>query len=238
MLTLNSHSLAVSRLQMQLRQTGDYKGIITGFFDNSVREAAISFQRKNGLQADGIVGPRTQTAINAICANGFHLLFIHVSATPEGRDTKAAQIVQFHTLPVSKGGRGWSRPGYADVIELNGNLVNIFPYNDDNLINSWEETWGVNGATLLNRNARHVCLIGGMTVDLKAAKDTRTAAQTQTLTRYVLNHIADNPNIVIAGHNQVQNKACPCFDVPKWLRCIGVSDYNIAMWPERLRLNV
>jgi N-acetylmuramoyl-L-alanine amidase len=141
-----------------------------------------------------------------------------------------------HTLPVSKGGRGWSKPGYADVIETSGKLVNIWKYNEDNLINEWEQTWGVLGTTLLNRNARHVCYIGGMTADMRMPKDTRTPGQLLTMYNYVHDIVKHNPKIIIAGHNQVQNKACPSFDVPKYLESIKIPAFNIANWSSKLKI--
>ncbi len=236
MLTLNSNNLQVVRLQLQLRQLKHYDGLITGFFDDNTRTAVKSFQKQYNLQSDGIVGPKTQTVLNTLCVNGFHILYIHCAATPEGRNVPAENITAFHTLPVSKGGRGWSRPGYSDVIELSGKLVNIFKYNDDNQISEWEQTWGVHGSTLLNRNARHICYIGGMSADLKQVKDTRTAEQTETLKKYVLETLENHPDIIVVGHNQVQNKACPSFDVPNWLSEIGVHEYNIGQWSNKLRI--
>lgn len=236
MLTLNSNSLQVVRLQLQLRQTGYYDGLINGLYDDNTRIAVKAFQQQYNLQPDGIVGPKTQTVLNTICANGFHILFLHCAASPEGKHFAAESIVQMHTLPTSKGGRGWSRPGYSDIIELSGKLVNIYKYNNDNQIHEWEQTFGVHGSTLLNRNARHVCYIGGMTADMKQPKDTRTAEQTETLRKYVLNTIEQHPDIIVVGHNQVQNKACPSFDVPQWLGSIGVHEYNIGQWSNRLRI--
>lgn len=236
MLKLNSNSLAVVRLQLQLRQLDLYKGFIDGFFDETVRQAVKIFQTAYNLHPDGIVGPKTQAVINTICANGYHILFLHCAATPEGRNNTAADIVAFHTLPIAKGGRGWSKPGYADIIELDGKLVNIHPYNDDNLIHSWEETWGVHGSTLLNRNARHICYIGGMTKDLKGVKDTRTSGQLATMEKYIKDAIKGNSKLIIVGHNQVQHKGCPSFDVPSYLTSIGVEDYNIGKWSDKLKI--
>jgi N-acetylmuramoyl-L-alanine amidase len=272
MLTLNNNSLSVVRLQLQLRQLDFYSGLIDGFFDETVRQSVKSFQTAYNLTSDGIVGPKTQTVLNTLCANGYHILFLHCAASPEGRDFKADDIILTHMLPnkTDKGiifmgksvtaqdiigkkipltggkeytitgrelsGRGWSRPGYADVIELDGDLVNIHKYNDDNLIHEWEQTFGVHGSTLLNRNARHVCYIGGMTADMRQPKDTRTNGQKITMYDYVCQNLKVNPKLIIAGHNQVQNKACPSFDVPEYLRSIGVGEYNIANWSSKLRV--
>lgn len=39
-------------------------------FDARVKEAVLAFQRKNGLHADGVVGPRTLLALNAVSDDG------------------------------------------------------------------------------------------------------------------------------------------------------------------------
>jgi len=40
------------------------------FFDAALKEAVLAFQRENGLHADGIVGPRTLLALNAVADDG------------------------------------------------------------------------------------------------------------------------------------------------------------------------
>ena len=72
MLTLNSNSLAVVRLQMQLRQLDFYAGLIDGFYDETMRNAVIEFQKNYQLVPDGIAGPKTLTVANTVCANGFY----------------------------------------------------------------------------------------------------------------------------------------------------------------------
>lgn len=54
----------VSRLQASLNRIGYFSGSQTGYFGSLTRDAVIRFQRQVGLTADGIVGPRTQAAID------------------------------------------------------------------------------------------------------------------------------------------------------------------------------
>jgi len=96
-------------------------------------------------------------------------VMVHCDASPEGRDVKAWQVAEFHMRARSKGGRGWSKPGYNDVIELNGNVVNLVPYNEDTIVQLTEIA---NGACEYNRIVRHVCYIGGMNKAYTAAKNT------------------------------------------------------------------
>lgn len=152
------------------------------------------------------------------------ILTLHVAATPEGVDVKAQVIEDFHKRPVAQGGRGWDRAGYSDIIELDGTVVNITPYNEDDEVQLHEITWGATG---INHKARHACIIGGLAKDGRTPKDTRTPAQEMALIKYVFETIARHPDIKIAGHNQFARKACPCFSVPDWCRLIGVPEKNI-----------
>ena len=54
-------------------------------------------------------------------------------------------------------------------------------------------------------------------------KDTRTEAQREALKRYVEDFHARFPQVKIVGHHELNpGKACPIFDVEKWLRSIGI----------------
>ena len=59
-------------------------------------------------------------------------LVIHCTDTPEEREVTKDDIIRWHTNPKHKGGRGWNRPGYSDIVYLDGELVNILPFNQDN----------------------------------------------------------------------------------------------------------
>lgn len=50
----------VTVLQKKLRQWGYYDGTVDGIFGSGTLEAVKKFQRKNGLDADGIVGEKRQ----------------------------------------------------------------------------------------------------------------------------------------------------------------------------------
>lgn len=153
-------------------------------------------------------------------------LIIHCTATPEGRAVFPSDIRDWHTKPVSQGGRGWKQVGYSDMILLDGSLQNLVQYNNDDVVDPWEITNGVAG---VNSISRHVVYVGGMDKANKKPKDTRTKKQIETLRQYVLNIIAQYPSIKVAGHNQFAAKACPSFDVPAWLRKIGVQPKNIKL---------
>lgn len=157
-------------------------------------------------------------------AHSLELLIIHCTDTPAKRNVSAAEIRAWHTKKKPYG-RGWKQVGYADMIHLNGTLTNLVPYNDDDLVDAWEITNGVRGH---NHHARHVVYVGGRTEEGNRVQDTRTAAQRIALANYVRQTIAQHPQIRVAGHNQFDpHKQCPSFQVPQWLRAIGIDWKNI-----------
>ncbi|MEK9157700.1 MAG: lysozyme [Patescibacteria group bacterium] len=121
-------------------------------------------------------------------------------------------------------GRGWSKVGYSDMILLDGSLVNLIPYDEDDNVDPREIS---NGATGTNSIGRHLVYAGGLTKDGTASKDTRTPAQRATMEAWVNQIITYHPEIKGAGHNQFAKKDCPGFYVPMWLKSIGVRDQNI-----------
>ena len=146
-------------------------------------------------------------------------LVIHCTATPEGREVSAAEIRRWHTAPVSQGGRGWKQVGYTDMVHLDGRVERLADNNEDAQVDPWEVT---NGAAAYNSISRHIVYVGGCD---KAGrpKDTRTEAQRGALKRYVEDFHARFPQVKIVGHHELNpGKACPSFDVPTWLRSIGI----------------
>ena len=53
----------VKEVQRRLKLWGYYKGSVDGVFGAGTRAAVIAFQKKNGLQADGVVGKATYKAL-------------------------------------------------------------------------------------------------------------------------------------------------------------------------------
>lgn len=141
-------------------------------------------------------------------------LVVHCSATPEGRGIKAETIKLWHTHPKPVG-NGWRVPGYSDIIELDGTVVNIVDYNNDGWVQLDEVT---NGARGYNSESRHICYVGG--IDITGdPKDTRTFAQSISLQEYCMKLKIDNPDMEVIGHNDLNpNKACPSFNVKEWFK--------------------
>lgn len=146
-------------------------------------------------------------------------LVIHCTATPEGRDVTPDDIRRWHTSAVSAGGRGWKQVGYTDLIRLDGRVERLVNNNEDANVDPWEVT---NGAKGYNSISRHIVYAGGCDKSNKP-KDTRTAAQERALVAYVRDFHRRFPNVRIIGHNEIAAKACPSFDVQKWLKSIGIN---------------
>ncbi len=132
----------------------------------------------------------------------------------------AADIRRWHTSPVSKGGRGWKQPGYTDIIHLDGTVERLVDNNEDANVDPWEIT---NGAKGYNAVSRHVVYAGGCARDGETPKDTRTPEQLRAMEAYVKDFHKRFPGVRIIGHNEVAAKACPSFDVQKWLKSIGIN---------------
>lgn len=147
-------------------------------------------------------------------------LVIHCTDTPAGREVSADDIRRWHTSPVKEGGRGWKQVGYTDMIHLDGSIERLVANNEDAIVDPWEIT---NGAKGYNSTSRHIVYVGGRAVRGTAPEDTRTEAQKEAMRQYVLDFHRRFPDADIVGHNQLTTaKACPSFDVPAWLKEIGI----------------
>jgi N-acetylmuramoyl-L-alanine amidase len=162
-------------------------------------------------------------------------LITHCTATPEGRKVTSDDIIRWHTSPVSMGGRGWKKVGYSDMIYIDGSLINLSPFNQDNIVDPLEIT---NGAKGMNSRSRHLVYVGGLRIDYDApldeddspgymAADTRNEKQKYAMEIYYKYMILRHPQILIAGHYDFSYKACPSFNVAKFCREIGIPEINI-----------
>jgi N-acetylmuramoyl-L-alanine amidase len=123
--------------------------------------------------------------------NKLHVLVIHCTATPAGRNVSSDEIRQWHLGPAvtDKGvryrgktytalsalppdkiggvsvyklkGRGWSQVGYSDMIHLDGRIENLVPYNADDVVDPWEITNGILRSSDKYLTSRHVVYVGG-----------------------------------------------------------------------------
>ena len=160
-------------------------------------------------------------------------LVLHCAETPEGQYFDQVDVFYWHVTGPKPPNRGWRKPGYTDLILLDGTIQNMTPFDQDDQI-TWDElSYGARG---YNAVSRHVCYIGGLVAnahqfkrtDPRRYKDTRTKEQLRVMGNYVRYMIDRHPHIKVVGHRQLDpHKVCPCFDVPTWAESIGLSEKNI-----------
>lgn len=141
----------------------------------------------------------------------------HCTASPEGRDLKGSWFMDFFHKDL-----GWIKPGYNEIVELDGNSFLSNPYNLDG-ITTYDEI--VNGAKGYNSVSIHFAYVGGVDKNMKP-KDTRTKAQKKTMWEMTCRVKEAIPNIIVIGHRELPNvaKACPSFGVQSEYGVSSVSE--------------
>ncbi len=131
-------------------------------------------------------------------------LTIHCAATPEGRHVPAKTVSEWDIAKFGTVSYHW-------VVELDGLMVRTLA----------DETKGAHVGKANTGNIG-ICYIGGVDKAGKP-KDTRTDAQKKSLLTLVRAYRARYPGIIIRGHRDWPGvaKACPSFDVAKWLATEG-----------------
>lgn len=133
-------------------------------------------------------------------------IIIHCSATAEGKNFTVEDIRRWHEQ-----GNGWKDIGYHFVIHLDGSI---------HLGRKLEQE----GAHTKGHNLHSIgiCYIGGCAADGKTPKDTRTPEQKRALLSLVMELKHQYPDATIHGHREFDKKACPSFDVRKWVKENGL----------------
>jgi len=125
-------------------------------------------------------------------------IILHCSATPEGKDFRAKDILVWHKQ------RGYKTIGYHYVVDLDGTIEKGRP----------EEEIGSH-CLGQNKDSIGICYIGGCDANMKA-KDTRTEAQKSALIDLVYDimqqyHLTLNQ---VYCHNQFNpGKECPSYNI-------------------------
>ena len=128
-------------------------------------------------------------------------VIIHCAATRPSMDIGAKEIREWHIKQ-----RKWSDIGYHYVIRRNGELEDGRPLE-------------IAGAHTQGHNVHSIgiCLVGGIN-DARRAENNFTPEQWRTLERILRFLKSSLKGITIHGHNEFAKKACPSFDVQKWLK--------------------
>lgn len=195
-------------------------------------QKAVSAVGFDAGPADGVWGPRTEAATlslvaargvppkrsNPVAARGEirqgsarHLVtdvVVHCSATApawfgnRSFAEKVAEIRTWHTRD-----RGWKDVGYHWLVDRDGAVL---PGRAETVIGA-----GVEGH---NRGVLHVCLLGGHGSSATDPFSRHfTAQQDAALRRLIVEIQKKTPISRISGHNEHAAKACPGFNVSRWL---------------------
>lgn len=127
-------------------------------------------------------------------------IVIHCTAT---QPTATKQAILNHWKSTLK----WKNVGYHRLVDANGIIHELARFE--------QVTNGVKGH---NSNSIHFSYIGG--IDAAGnPKDTRTLKQSQSLLYLISRAKEQFPDAIILGHRDFKGvaKACPSFDVKKWL---------------------
>lgn len=135
-------------------------------------------------------------------------VWIHCAATRPNWMTgahiadKVAAIRSWHVS-----GNGWRDIGYHWIIDRDGTVAPGRP----------ETVQGAHVAGY-NQDSLGVCLLGGHgSVQDGIFSDNFTQAQADALRRLLRDIEARHGKVRVRGHNEVANKACPGFNVQRWL---------------------
>ena len=125
-ITLNDRGQIVRDVQTRLKELGYYAGDISGVYDSKTRTAVINYQKAVGLQADGICGVKTQTALlgtDAVPPQATNAPTQEPAATP-------VPTFQIPTATVRRGDTGENvrliQQRLIDLGYLNGKVDGVF----------------------------------------------------------------------------------------------------------------
>ena len=126
-------------------------------------------------------------------------IFVHCSATKPSMDVGVREIRQWHKE------KGWLDIGYHFVIRRDGTVE---AGRDQNAVGSHVKDY--------NHNSVGVCLVGG--VDDNNKFDANFTPAQMTALRSLLETLkVEYPGSVIRAHHDVAPKACPSFNLKRWL---------------------
>ena len=126
-------------------------------------------------------------------------IILHCTATQEGREVHVTDVDRWHKQ------QGWECIGYHYLITLDGKIEKGRP------------EWKIGAHCKGHNNVSiGIAYVGGVDYQGKP-KDTRTDAQKRALVQLLREVRGRYPKATIHGHNEFATKACPSFNVQKWL---------------------
>ncbi len=131
-------------------------------------------------------------------------IFVHCSATKPEMDIGVETIRMWHKQ------QGWLDVGYHFIIKRDGTVEEGRPVN---VVGSHVKDW--------NSWSVGVCLVGG--IDAKGKFEANfTPAQMNSLRNKLADLKVLYPQAEIKAHHDVAPKACPSFDLQRWLSTNGL----------------
>ena len=143
-------------------------------------------------------------------------IMVHCLDTPKGwREGQSAERVMREVTRWHVKERGWAAVAYAMICTPSGDWAKGRDLDGDGDV--WEETGA--GARGWNKNTIHLALQGGSG---GAATDQFEHHYTPAQDKWLRETIDEIQNLAgrdlkVIGHNEVSAKACPCFNVSKWI---------------------
>lgn len=200
---LGSRGESVKTLQTLLKSAG-YNLQVDGIFGEITDEIVKRFQKKAGLQVDGICGSKTWAALTSSkpatqTKRKINLIVLHCYATREGQNFTVEDVNRWHIA------RGWKKIGYHYVIDLDGT---VHAGRDESEIGAH--------ATGYNAYSIGISYCGGCDKNGKA-KDTRTKEQKISMLNLV-HELLKKYNLTLENvkcHAQLckNGKLCPSFSI-------------------------
>lgn len=195
-----------------------YSLVADGVIGPKTKTAIMAFQRGRGLAADGIAGPKTIAALQAATEKpAAPAGDVELPAFPNPTSRRIEEII-VHCTATPEG-----RPVTVNTIrgwhiaqgwkDIGYHWVVLL---DGSIQPGRPESQVGSHVAGHNSGTMGVVYVGGVASDGKTPKDTRTPAQKAALLALCRSLIQRYPAIrKVTGHNQYAAKACPSFDVRK-----------------------
>ena len=134
LLKQGTKSEAVRTLQQNLKTLGYYTGSVTGNFGPLTNEAVYSFQKANGLSADGIAGEKTLAAVSSKLKGGSSSGSSNSSSSSSNNSSSSTSSLLNTSLTLQQGTKN------DEVLKLQNMLTSLGFYTGNKTGNFGEKT--------------------------------------------------------------------------------------------------
>ena len=125
---------AVLKLQQDLNKLGYYSGTISGHFGSKTEAAVMSFQKANGLSADGIAGEKTLAAVSSKLKGGSSSGSSNSSSSSSNNSSSSTSSLLNTSLTLQQGTKN------DEVLKLQNMLTSLGFYTGNKTGNFGEKT--------------------------------------------------------------------------------------------------